>query len=59
MGKDILFGMNVVTLAGFAVMVIAVNLARSKSIRPVFGIAIMTAGSALVVLGLYMRAAAH
>ena len=59
MGKDLLFGMNAVTLAGFAVMAIAVNLARGKSVRPVLGIAMMTAGTALVVLGLYMRGAGH
>lgn len=55
MGKDILFGMNAVTLAGFAVMAIAANLARTKSVRPLFGIAMMTVGTALVFLGLYMR----
>ena len=59
MGKDILFGMNLVTLGGFAVMAIAVNLARSRSVRAPFGIAIMAAGTALVFLGLYMRAAPH
>jgi hypothetical protein len=57
--KDILFGMNIVTLAGFAVMAIAVNLARTKAIRRPFGIAMMAAGTAVVFLGLYMQGGAH
>lgn len=57
MDKDILFGMNIVTLAGFAVMAIAINLSRTRTVRAPLGIAIMAAGTALVVLGLYMRAA--
>ena len=59
MDKDLLFGMNIVTLAGFAVMAIAVNLARTKNVRPPLGIAMMAAGTALVFLGLYMNGAAH
>ena len=59
MSKDILFGMNIVTLAGFAVMAIAINLSRSRTVQTPFGIAIMAAGTALVVLGLYIRTAPH
>lgn len=59
MGKDILFGMNVVTLGGFAMMAIAINLSRNRTVRTAYAIAMMTAGTALVVLGLYMRDAAH
>lgn len=57
--KDILFGMNIVTLAGFGVMAIATNLSRTRAVRPALGIAMMAAGTVLVFLGLYMRAAAH
>ena len=57
MGKDILFGMNIVTLAGFAVMAIAVNLAQRKAVRRLFGIAMMAGGTALVFLGIYLRGA--
>ena len=57
--KDILFGMNIVVLAGFAVMAIALNLSRMRTVRPVLGIAMMAAGTVLVFLGLYIRAAPH
>lgn len=57
--KDILFGMNIVVLAGFAVMAIAINLSRNRTVRPLLGIAMMAAGTLLVFLGLYMRSAAH
>jgi len=57
--KDILFGMNIVVLAGFAVMAIAINLSRNRTVRPLLGIAMMAAGTVLVFLGLYMRGAAH
>lgn len=57
--KDILFGMNIIVLAGFAVMAIAINLSRLRTVRPPLGIAMMAAGTALVVLGLYIRDAAH
>ena len=55
MSKDILFGMNIITLGGFAVMAIAINLSRSRTVRVPFGVAMMAAGTALVFLGLYMR----
>ena len=51
MDKDILFGMNIVTLAGFAVMAIAINLSRTRPVRAPLGIAIMAAGTALVEIG--------
>lgn len=57
MSKDILFGMNIITLGGFAVMAIAINLSRSRTVQVPFGIAMMAAGTALVFLGLYMRSA--
>jgi hypothetical protein len=55
--KDILFGMNIVVLAGFAMMAIAINLSRMRTVRPALGIAMMAAGTALVFFGLYIRAA--
>ncbi|HEX3537177.1 MAG TPA: hypothetical protein VHU15_10455 [Stellaceae bacterium] len=59
MSKDILLGMNIVTLAGFAVMAIAINLSRTRTVQAPLGIAMMAAGTALVFLGLYMHGAAH
>ena len=59
MSKDILFGMNIVTLAGFAVMAIAINLSRSHTVQAPFGVAMMAAGTGLVFLGLYIRTAPH
>jgi hypothetical protein len=50
--KDILLGMNMVTLAGFAVMAIAINLSRTRTVRTPFGVAMMAAGTALVFFGL-------
>jgi hypothetical protein len=57
--KDILFGMNIVTLAGFGVMAIAINLTRTRTVRPPLGVAMMAAGTVFVFLGLYMQGGAH
>jgi hypothetical protein len=57
--KDILLGMNMVTLAGFAVMAIAINLSRTRTVRAPFGVAMMAAGTALVFFGLYIRTGPH
>ena len=37
----------------------AINLSRSRTVQTPFGIAIMAAGTALVVVGLYIRTAPH
>jgi hypothetical protein len=65
--KDLLFGFNLVTLAGFAVMAIGFNLGRaargrgppgfaggSARAKVVWGWALMGVGTALVFLGIYL-----
>ncbi len=51
--KDILFGMNVLSLVGFVVMGIGLNLNRTRKIRPAFAVALMSVGTVLVFAGLY------
>ena len=51
--KDILFGMNIVTLAGFIVMGLTLTLNRVGRSGKVLSIGLMTAGTALVFVGLY------
>ena len=51
--KEILFGMNILTLAGFIVMGLALTLNRMGQTGKAQSIARMTAGTALVFIGLY------
>ena len=51
--KDILFGMNIMTLAGFVVMGLTLTLNRMGQAGKALSIGLMTAGTALVFLGLY------
>ena len=51
--KDILFGMNILTLAGFAVMGMTLTLNRMRQAGKALSIGLMTAGTALVFAGLY------
>jgi hypothetical protein len=51
--KDILFGMNMLTLAGFIVMGLSVTLQRMAAASRPLSIGLMCAGTALVFLGLY------
>jgi hypothetical protein len=53
--KDLLFGMNALSLIGFAVMFVALNTARRPDLKKVWSIALMTAGTALLLVGLYLR----
>jgi hypothetical protein len=53
--KDLLFGMNALSLIGFAVMFVALNTARRPDVAKVWSIALMTAGTALLLVGLYLR----
>ena len=55
--KDLLFGMNMLSLAGFAVMFIALNLTRRPDVAKIWSIALMSAGTALLLIGLYLRTA--
>ena len=52
--KDILFGMNILTLAGFVVMGITLTLNRIGQTGKALSIGLMTAGTALVFAGLYV-----
>jgi len=51
--KDILFGMNILTLSGFAVMGITLTLNRAGQAGSASSIGLMAVGTALVFLGLY------
>jgi hypothetical protein len=51
--RDILFGMNILTLAGFAVMGFSLTLRRMARTGVRLSIGLMCAGTALVFLGLY------
>jgi len=51
--KDILFGMNILTLAGFVVMGITLTLNRTGQAGRVLSIGLMGVGTALVFFGLY------
>ena len=53
--KDILFGLNLLTLAGFAVMGLSLSLQRSGRIGVPLSVGLMCAGTALVFYGLYAR----
>jgi hypothetical protein len=51
--KDILFGMNILTLAGFVLMGLTLTLNRMGQVGKALSIGLMAAGTALVFLGLY------
>jgi len=51
--KDILFGMNVLTLAGFLVMGLSLTLHRTGNAGVPLSIGLMCAGTALVFYGLF------
>jgi hypothetical protein len=53
--KEFLFGLNILTLAGFAVMGLGVSLNRRGQIGVPLSIGLMCAGTALVFFGLYAR----
>jgi hypothetical protein len=53
--KDILFGLNLLTLAGFAMMGLSLSLHRSGQIGAPLSIGLMIAGTALVFYGLYAK----
>jgi hypothetical protein len=55
--KDILFGMNILTLAGFVMMGITLTLNRTGQAGRALSIGRMGAGTALVFAGLYAGAA--
>ena len=51
--QDLFFGMNVLTLAGFAVMGLSLTLRRMAAAGGPLCVGLMCAGTALVFLGLY------
>ena len=51
--QDILFGMNLSTLAGFVIMGLSLTLHRMAAAGRPLSIGLMCAGTALVFLGLY------
>jgi hypothetical protein len=53
LSKDILFGMNILTLAGFIVMGLSLTLQRMAAASRPLIIGLMCAGTALVFFGLY------
>ena len=53
--KDFLFGMNLLSLAGFVLMLCALNLGRQGRVRRWPSVALMGAGTALVFVGLYLH----
>lgn len=52
--KPLIFGFNLVSLVGFAVMVIGYNIGRTMRGRAPLGFALMGVGTALVFAGLYI-----
>ena len=52
--KDILLGMNILTLAGFMVMGLTLTLNRTGQAGKALSIGLMTAGTALVFARLYV-----
>ena len=52
--REVVFGMNIVTLAGFAVMAMALNIGRAGRSRAALSISLMGAGTVLVFAGLYL-----
>ena len=51
--KDILFGMNVLTLSGFLVMGLSLTLHRTGNVGVTLSVGMMCAGTALVFFGLF------
>jgi hypothetical protein len=54
MTRNLLFGFNLVTLAGFVVMALGFNLGRMARGRAPLGFALMGVGTVLVFLGIYL-----
>jgi hypothetical protein len=52
--KELVYGMNILTLAGFAIMGIGLTLHRQGKLRAPVAFALMGAGTVLVFLGLYV-----
>jgi len=57
--KEILYGMNILTLAGFVLMGVGLTLHRQQKVRVSIAFALMGAGTVLVFLGLYVAVPAN
>ena len=57
--KEILYGMNILSLAGFVLMGIGLTLNRQQKVRAPIAFTLMGAGTALVFLGLYVAVPAN
>ena len=57
--QDLISGFNVLSLAGFFVMGITLMLSRSRRIGRALSIGLMSAGTALVFIGLYAGGASR
>jgi hypothetical protein len=54
--KDILFGLNILSLAGFVVMGLSLSLNRMGQIGAPLSFGLMGVGTVLVLFGLYAEA---
>jgi hypothetical protein len=52
--RELLFGLNIISLAGFALMGIVMSLSRQQRLRFPVAVALMGIGTALLFLGLYV-----
>lgn len=56
--RELLFGLNIISLAGFALMGIVMTLTRQRRLRFPVALSLMGIGTALLFLGLYLAAPA-
>ena len=52
--RELLFGLNIISLAGFALMGIVMSLARQQQLRFPIAVTLMGAGTLLLFFGLYV-----
>jgi hypothetical protein len=52
--REILYGLNILTLAGFVMMGIGLTLNRQQKVRVPVAFALMGAGTVMVFLGIYV-----
>ena len=57
--KEILFGMNILTLTGFLVMGLSLTLHRTGNVGVPLSIGMMCAGTALVFFGLFATSSSN
>ena len=53
MTRDVMFGMNALTLVGFVLMAVGLNLSRARRIRPPLAFGLMGVGTVFVFAGIY------